>query len=44
MHMFLSFYCSIIIIEFSDFQAGDLLQSAGRFHKLDETAVFGAAC
>ena len=32
------------IEECSDFKAGNALRSASRFHKLDETALFGSAC
>ena len=32
------------IEECSDFNAGNALRSASRFHKLDETALFGSAC
>ena len=36
--------CFIGYIGCSDFKAGDALRSATRFHKLDETALFGSAC
>lgn len=36
----------IILInqECSEFKAGDALRSASRYHKLDETGLFGSAC
>ncbi len=35
---------TLLIEECSDFKAGNALRSASRFHKLDETALFGSAC
>ena len=39
---FIVFYLSFS--ECNDFKAGTMLRSNSRYHKLDETALFGCAC